>query len=158
MYAFHAKRMLRCTGEMQSLDLGQTVGWRAYLKEDGRYRLLQSLIAVCFVTCQGFLLPLIFPLGVLETLVKAPLWICAGVLLVMSMGVLDYMVIRHPGYIPTAKLGPLQRQTVIPALYSGFYGRDMLFNLWKYRFIAIGGTSLIALVRWFISLPVSSTR
>jgi hypothetical protein len=126
-----------------------------------RYRLLQSLIAVCFVTCQGFLLPLIFPLGVLETLVKAPLWICAGVLLLMSMGLLDYMefaVIQHPGYIPTTKLDPLRRQTVIPALYSGFYGRDILFYIWKYRFIAIGGTSLIAMAHLFISLPVSSMR
>ena len=143
------------------MDLQDSVANRVHWKEDGRYRLLQSLIAVCLVTCQGFLLPLIFPLGVLETLVKAPLWICAGVLLVMSMGVLDYMefaIIRHPGYIPTTKLGPLRRQTVIPALYSGFYGRDMLFNLWKYRFIAIRGTSLVAMARWFISLPVSSTR
>jgi hypothetical protein len=146
---------------MQVLDLGQRAGWRAYLKEGGRYRLLQSFVGVCFVTCQGYLLPLIFPLGVLQTLVRNPLWICSGVLLVTSMGVLDYMefeVVKHPDYIPTPKLDPLRRQTVIPALYSGFYGRDIVFILWKYGFIAIGATALIAMARWFVGLPVYTAR
>ena len=92
---------------------------------------------------------------------KNPLWICSGVLLVMSMGVLDYMefeVAKHPDYIPTTKLDPLRRQTVIPALYMGFYGRDIVFILWKYRFIAVGGTALIALACWFIGLPVYTAR
>jgi hypothetical protein len=139
---------------MKALSSGQTAGWSAYLKEGGRYRLLQSFVAVCFVTCQGYLLPLIFPLSTLETLVKNPLWICSGVLLVTSMGILDYMefkVVKHPDYIPTTKLDPLRRQTVIPALYMGFYGRDIVLSLWKYRFIAIVGTALVAMAHWFIT-------
>jgi hypothetical protein len=42
---------------------------------------------------------------------------------------MEFEVVKHPDYIPTTKLDPLRRQTVIPALYMGFYGRDIVLSL-----------------------------
>ena len=146
---------------MQDFDAVQTEKWRIYLQEGGTYRLLQSFISVGFVLCQGYLLPEIFHLGVLVSLLRNPLWICSGVCLVISNAVLDYMefeVLKHPHYIPSAKLDPLRRQIVIPNLYKGFFGADVVFRIWQYRLIAIMGTATIAVALWFIGLPSDQTR
>jgi hypothetical protein len=77
------------------------------------------------------------------------------------MAVLDYMefeVIKHKDYIPGKELDPLRRQSVIPALYKGFFGSDIVFVFWKYRLIAIMGTATIAMAHWFISLPPDPTH